>query len=417
MKILQESLKTAKNREKLFEILKTDVCNNCLGRQFGMLGHGLSNAERGSFLRNLAGEITNSTSQLKEPKVCKVCDNFFKEKIDRVANEIIKNFHNIEFKTFLIGTVMSGELVRKQEELWERIGIEDVEPIKTEINRELGKIIEKKTDKAFSPKNPELTVLANLQTGKIKANIRSLYVSGGYTKLVRGIPQTKWICSSCGGKGCIECKGTGKRYKTSVQEIIEKPFLKATKAKHSSFHGAGREDIDARNLSFRPFVIEILQPEKRKIDLKKIERQLSKNKKVKVRKLKFCEKELIEKLKKAKIDKTYEAEVKFASVIDKKKLKELKKLPSIEIHQQTPQRVVHRRADILRKRAVRSIVWKLKGKRKIVFKIRAESGLYIKELITGDDGRTKPSIAEMLNNKVKKVNLDVVKIHTKGFGK
>lgn len=408
MKIFDEE----KNREKLFDVIKNGLCNNCVGRQFGMLGHGMTNAERGKILRNYASKVTKEN--LKEPESCKLCNNFFKERIKQLADEILKSFKDIEFKTFLIGSVLSGEMVRRQNELWERTGIEEVEPIKAEINRELGKIIEKKSDKTFSPKNPDITILVNLQTGKIKTTPRSLYISGGYSKLVRGIPQTMWVCNNCGGKGCTVCKGTGKLYPTSVQEIIEKPFLKAAKARESSFHGAGREDIDARNLDYRPFVIEILQPKKRRIELKKIERQINKNKKVKVRGLKFVDKELIEKLKKAKIDKTYEAEVVFEKKIERKKLQELRKLPGIEIQQQTPQRVVHRRADILRKRAVRSIGWKLKGQKKIVFKIRAESGLYIKELITGDEGRTKPSVAEMLGNKVKKINLDVIKIHTKG---
>jgi len=402
-----------KNKTKLFEVIESGLCDNCLGRQFGMVGHGMTNAERGKILRSYASKMAKA--KMKEPEACSVCDNFFKEKIKKVADSVLKSFKGIEFKTFLIGSILPGEMIRKENELWERTGIEEVEPIKAEINRELGKIIEKKSDKKFSMKNPDVTVLVNLQTDKIKASIRSLYVSGGYSKLVRGIPQTMWICGECGGKGCVTCKGTGKLYPTSMQEIIEKPFLKAAKAKESSFHGAGREDIDARNLDYRPFVIEILQPKKRKIDLKKIGRQINKNRKVKVRGLKFVGKELIEKLKKAKIDKTYEAEVEFEKAIDKKKLKELRKLPNVQIQQQTPQRVVHRRADILRRRSVRSISWKLKGKRRIVFKIRAESGLYIKELINGDEGRTKPSVAEMLGNKVKKINLDVIKIHTKGL--
>jgi len=420
--------------EKAKELLKQPICNSCLGRQWGNLLSGLSNEQRGKIIREYAAMLLDSGESIdidknnfhgikfrnikiktEKPEKCSVCKNFFRDELERLAKETVKKFRGIEFSSFLVGTILSNELQRAEEEVWSRAGIEFVEPIKAEINREFGKFIERISDKSFLSKNPEMTILVNLQTGKIKTNIRSLYVTGGYSKLVRGIPQTKWICSSCGGKGCVACKGTGKLYKTSVQEIIEKPFLKAAKAKESSFHGAGREDIDARNLSCRPFVIEILQPKKRKIDLKKIEKELSKNKKVKVRGLKFCCKELIEKLKKAKIDKTYEAEVEFASVVDKKKLKGLKKLPNMEIHQQTPQRVVHRRADILRKRAVRSIVWKLKGKKKIIFKIRAESGLYIKELISGDEGRTKPSVAEMLDNKVKKINLDVVKIHTKGL--
>jgi tRNA pseudouridine synthase 10 len=64
---------------------------------------------------------------------------------------------------------------------------------------------------------------------------------------------------------------------------------------------------------------------------------------------------------------------------------------------------------------VKSISWKLLDKKRLKLIIMAESGLYIKELITGDEGRTKPNVTDLLNNKVKKINLDVIKIHTKGF--
>ena len=190
------------------------------------------------------------------------------------------------------------------------------------------------------------------------------------------------------------------------------PFLKSCKSKKSKFHGAGREDIDARNLGGRPFVIEIIKPLKRKIDLKKIYQVLKKNPKVNARKLKFADKDLILKLKTAKIDKTYRAEVTFSKNIDKKLLKNIKKFAKEPILQQTPNRVKHRRADLTRRRLIKSISWKTKNKKQLIFTIRTEGGLYIKELISGDQGRTKPNIAEILNNKVKKIRLDVVKVHS-----
>lgn len=205
-------------------------------------------------------------------------------------------------------------------------------------------------------------------------------------------------------------------YPTSVQEIIEKPLLKATGARKSSFSGAGREDIDARCIDFRPFVIEILKPEKRKIDLKKIEKQINKSKKVNVKNLKIVGlgKELIRRIKTERYDKTYLAEVEFEKKIDRKKLKLLKQLTKEPLIQKTPLRVVHRRADKFRKRRVKEISYKVKGKR-LILKIRAEAGLYIKELINGDNGRTKPNISDMIENKVKKINLDVIKIHAKNL--
>lgn len=419
--------------EKAIEILKQPVCNNCLGRAFGNLLSGFTNEQRGKIIRQYIAFLIDSGEKIdvdlsnfygikfrnakiksEKPKTCKLCKNFFLEEINSVAKKIIEKLKGIEFNTFLVGSIVSDDLLKAEEELWSKTGIEFVEPIKSEINRELGKRIEKLTKKKFKAKNPDVTVTIDLNTDKIKIEVRGLYIFGKYQKLVRGIPQAKWVCLRCGGKGCTYCKGEGKLYPTSVQEIIEKPLLKATKSKKSKFSAHGREDIDARCLDHRPFVIELVKPIKRKIELKKVEKEINKSKKVKVKGLAFTDKEMIRKLKFTKIDKTYLAIVEFKKAIDKKKLKQLKNLIKEPIMQKTPLRVVHRRADKFRKRLVKKISWKLLSRKKLQLKITGETGLYIKELITGDEGRTKPNVSELLGSKVKKISLDVIKIHTKG---
>lgn len=422
-----------KINEKIIEALKDSyVCNNCLGRIFGNLLSGLSNRERGYILRYYIAFLIDSGEKIdvdlsnfynvkfrnvkldiEKPKECKICKNFFLEKIDKTAENITKKLKGIEFSTFQIGSVIPDELLSEENKVFEKVGIEFVESIKSEINRELGKRVERLMGKKFALKNPDVTVLVDLNTESIRLQIRSLYVYGKYKKLARGIPQTKWVCPKCYGKGCIYCKGEGKLYPTSVQEIIEKPLLKATESKKSKFSGSGREDIDARCLDWRPFVIELVKPVKRKIDLKKIEREINKSKKVKVKGLKFSSKEVVRQIKTERIDKTYLVEIEFKDDIDKSKLNKLKDLTKEPILQKTPLRVLHRRVDKYRKRSVKSVSYKLISKRKLQLKIRAESGLYIKELITGDEGRTKPNIVDLLENKVKKISLDVIKIHTK----
>jgi len=423
-----------KIKEKAIEILKFGyVCDNCLGRQFSQLLSGFSNKERGKIFRNFiamaidSGEkinvdlsnfyeikFLNERIKSEKPKKCIICKGFFEEKIEKIAEKIVKKIKKYEFNTFLIGSILSDELLKAEEELWKKVGIEFCETIKSEINRELGKIVKRKLKKKFETKNPDITIIVNLKKNKIKVEIRSLYILGEYKKIVRGIPQTKWTCKYCKGKGCKYCNWKGKMYPTSVQEIIEKPFLKLTKGEKTKFHGAGREDIDARCLDYRPFVIEVVKPIKRKINLKQIEKEINKSKKVKVRKLKFTTKKTIRKIKTVRLDKTYFAEVWFENDIEKDKLKKLKSLANTQILQKTPLRVLHRRTNKLRKRKVKEISWKIVGRKKLELKIKAESGLYIKELITGDEGRTKPSVVQILNNKVKKINLDVIKIHKKG---
>ena len=398
-------------REKILELSRYNLCPNCLGRQFAMIGTGMTNRERGGLITELAKQKFGI--ELKKTKECELCQDFFDQAIEKVVANAREKLKEVEFKTFLVGSIVSDEMAKKEEEVWEKSGIQDVERLKTEINREVGKRIERTTGEKFERKNPDIVVFVNAENYSARLQIRSLFVYGRYQKLVRGIPQTKWICSRCQGKGCTFCRGEGKLYKTSVQEIIEKPWLAATKSHKSKFHGSGREDIDARNLAWRPFVIEIIKPTKRKVNFKKIETQVNKSKKVKIKNLKLVDKTVVRKIKTERIDKTYLAEVTFESKIDKSKLKNLKSLTVEPILQKTPLRVVHRRADKFRKRWVKKISWKVLASKKLQLKITGESGLYIKELITGDEGRTKPNVADTINNKVKKISLDVIKIHTK----
>jgi len=49
-----------------------------------------------------------------------------------------------------------------------------------------------------------------------------------------------------------------------------------------------------------------------------------------------------------------------------------------------------------------------------VWEVRTESGAYIKELISGDGGRTRPSVAEILGVDARCEALDVLHIHWRG---
>jgi tRNA pseudouridine synthase 10 len=42
--------------------------------------------------------------------------------------------------------------------------------------------------------------------------------------------------------------------------------------------------------------------------------------------------------------------------------------------------------------------------------IRASGGLYVKELVNGDDGRTKPSFTEVLGRRAECLELDVLHV-------
>jgi len=172
---------------------------------------------------------------------------------------------------------------------------------------------------------------------------------------------------------------------------------------------SGREDRDALCLGWRPFIIELLQPKKRKIDLKKALTQINKSKKIKVKNLKFVDSKKIAKIKELKLDKTYRALIKTDKPITKSDLNKLKSLIGV-IKQRTPIRVRHRRADLTRKRIVKQVSTKYINKNTFEMKIKTSAGLYVKELISGDKGRTKPSVSEILGVNAICKELDVINI-------
>ncbi|MEA3229331.1 MAG: tRNA pseudouridine(54/55) synthase Pus10, partial [archaeon] len=181
---------------------------------------------------------------------------------------------------------------------------------------------------------------------------------------------------------------------------------------NSKFHGAGREDIDALNLAGREFVLEIQEPVKRSPDLKKLEKEINRiNKgKVSVEKLQMCEKKKIVELKDKRLDKRYMAVVELDKPVSEDDVKKIIKLKGKTIKQQTPKRVVHRRADIVRDRKVLEISAKFINPKKIEIEVKGEAGLYIKELVSSDDGRTIPSVSSVLGVGAKVATLDVIEI-------
>ena len=175
-----------------------------------------------------------------------------------------------------MGTKVNGMLLENEELLWEIAGASHAEPLKAELNREVGKIIERETGKIADFDRPDLVVILNLWIEEVELQINSVFIYGRYKKFKRGIPQTKWLCRECRGKGCQRCDFTGKMYAESVEELISCPILEEFKGEDMVLHGSGSEDIDARMLgSGRLFVLEIKEPRRRKLDLRLLENKVN----------------------------------------------------------------------------------------------------------------------------------------------
>ncbi len=387
------------------------ICKNCLGRKLSKIIEGSNNVERAD---KVAEELDIDLDDVD----CVVCDNLFDKLDDGLYKKIDDKINKlgIEFETFLVGSKISKDIQKRDEELSEKFNL-NVETIKKEVNRLIGLGIWKIYDKEAEFESQDIVFNIDLVgEPKVRIQINPLYIEGRYNKLKRGIPQTKWPCTKCKGRGCDECNHTGKQYPESVEELISEHFLKLTKGREAKFHGAGREDIDVLMLgSGRPFVLEIKEPKIRKIDLHSVEEKINEinEGKTSYHNLHVCERRRKAEIKQSSPDtyKVYNALVKCDDVIDRDKLEQITDLN--EIHQQTPLRVLRRRADKVRVKHVLDLSYDLIDDTSFNMRIKTEGGLYIKELISGDDGRSKPNISEILGVNAICEQLDVIEVSEK----
>jgi len=226
------------------------------------------------------------------------------------------------------------------------------------------------------------------------------YIGGRYIKLRRGLPNSPWFDFNGERKGG-----------TSVQEEIAKIVLPSLRADGYTFMSSGREDIDVRMLgNGRPFALEI---KNMRASMPSAETAAALEKSlilassgVEIRNLGPLGPESMALFK----DGEQEKRKSYAAVCwvpravtsdDYEKLNALGNQGDLEIEQWTPLRVLHRRPNLCRRRAVHEMVAEsLPGLPQGYFLLRVTTaaGTYVKEFVHGDRGRTRPCVKEILES-------------------
>ena len=396
------------NLDVAAEIARSGVCDHCLGRMFGKLGTGMTNDLRGRILRD---KLREKGIDAPAEEFCPLCENVF-DMMDRFAEAAAESINEVESDNFLIGTRIEPEIVEREKEIKERYNLENSETIKAELNREIGKLALPMIHRPVEFKNPQVVALVDTRFADVTLDISPVFIAGRYTKYSREIPQTIWPCRVCHGKGCDHCNGKGKMYPTSVQEIIGDIALEMAEGQEHFFHGMGREDIDACMLGEgRPFVLEISQPRKRYIDLDELERRANQTDMAGFNSLKFVQREAVERYKAAASDKVYHVHVIAEGKVNKEELVRVaQSFKDVTIDQRTPRRVEHRRADLVRKRKIHWCEAEWISDDSFDLDLETDSGTYVKEFVSGDEGRSIPSFSERLGIQCKVQTLDVMAI-------
>ena len=265
----EEEIPSAPNPAGLKHLVRIGCCNHCLGRIGGKKRFGQSNYESGVAIRTSVVEIDSTMSEAREKApLCPLCENLFEE-ASLLAELIKEAIGERECSRLQLGARIPKDQTEAEDYLRKKLAAPGSLPLKSSLVEEVAVQLNNiGYGQNLVVEKPEILALIDVLTLTVELDIRSHYIYGRYRKLERGIPQTKWPCRACKGRGCQKCDQSGLQYKSSVQALIGDPLLDIFGSKEHAFHGMGREDIDVRCMGRgRPFVIEMKRPVKRNVDL------------------------------------------------------------------------------------------------------------------------------------------------------
>lgn len=330
--------------------------------------------------------------------------------VARALDEVERR--GLEFSSFLVGLTHDDPAV----------ATDALEDWKRAVKRAAGiRLFERWRDRGMRVDvdlvRPDLRVLYEPRSERIRLVIAHAFIYGRYRKLVRNLPQTRWHCRACRGRGCRRCDFTGRQYRESVEELLGDPLAQAFRAEGEPvLHGAGREDLDVRTLGRgRPFVVELASPRLRSsVDLGRVAGSIDARAAGKVElasPLVLAPPEAVARVKALGAPKRYRALVRCEGRVDPAALAAIElRFSGVRIEQRTPERVAHRRADLVRARTVVRLSARAVDERSFEVELETEAGTYVKELVSGDDGRTSPSVSEALGVACRVAELDVLDV-------
>ena len=515
-----EEIPRAPSPAGLKHLRRMGTCNSCLGRLGGKRSYQQNNEISGQQIRDSISEGNQRLINIREEiPLCPFCENLFEE-VDLLTDVIEDALQGYNVQKLQIGARFPKDQIEHEEGIRKQYAAGGSDALKPSLVKSISTLLGERLNKVeIVNDKPDILALIDVLTLTVTLDIRSAYIYGRYKKHERGIPQTRWPCRACKGRGCAKCNDTGQQYPSSVQDLIGNPMIEFFEGREHAFHGMGREDIDVRCLGRgRPFVLEIKEPKRWDIDyedaMKIVNEQA--NGSIEITDVRKSNRSEVVRIKDTPAEKSYtirfrvepmtqpELDILTApldltkedvqkrgrgrrkhrrrgdkkdnpekplerveiSILEESELKNMKKAELVEIciersceqkgvkaelianllatnpepvetlplpdestilaiieklegvnlAQRTPERVAHRRADLVRRRKVietRDAAVQIDGSGSISveFTLRCESGTYVKETVHGDDGRTQPSIASLIKAKCTVEWLDVGDIH------
>jgi len=244
------------------KILKDhNLCDNCLGRLFA--------SKLGVSSHQKLGKKIRSTLHKKNPKSCFICKNMM-SKLDTQLSKMYEMSNDFEFSTFLVGAILPPSILDRDDQIRSKFKLRGINSIKGDINREIGKRFGRRTKTKVDYQNPEIVFTLDFKKEECEIKPKPLFLSGRYTKSIRGIPQKQRSCNQCRGKGCYVCEFHGISEFDSVEGKIARFLYEKFGALQAKITWIGSEDESSLVLGRgRPFFAKLINPHKRKLRLGK----------------------------------------------------------------------------------------------------------------------------------------------------
>ncbi|EGG22674.1 hypothetical protein DFA_04804 [Cavenderia fasciculata] len=262
----------------------------------------------------------------------------------------------------------------------------------------------------------------------------SVYISGRYNKYSRSLSQTNMLPIEY--KKQLEQNPTTtvtndkmdeplitinnddrQRLTGSVDELFNKKIMEMFACDSTNLVGSGREDIDVRMLGQgRPFFIELINARKIKYtpkDFLDLQNAINnEHSEIRLTDLQFITKKQTTLLNEGGTTKKkiYRCVVWTDKELGEEDLKVLSTLKDIELKQNTPVRVMHRRTLMERKKMIDKLEYEYVCPHIFTLDVWAQAGTYIKEFVHGDLGRTTPNVGSILNCEADILQLDVLNV-------
>lgn len=367
-------------------IKKYELCNNCLGRLFSKQLHLSSNKLLGKKLRKNINYIQK----------CYICKNLF-DNLNHFLKLMLDISSTYSFSSFSVGAMIKPSIVDRDDYIRSKYKLKGIDSVKTDISKELRKLFSRKTKKTIDFLDPDVTFTINLKDESCQLRSKSIFLSGRYIKILRGISQKQKSCENCSGKGCRTCNFHGISEFDSVEGIISQFLFKKFGGSTAKFTWIGGEDKSSLVLGTgRPFFVKIKNPLKRNLKLANLTFDF-----LKITNLKIIPKSPKNPLK---FNSSIELKISTEDEIDSKNLKKLKDLQKHPI-------VVYEKSGKRSEKKIFVVKYKKNSSNTFTLFIIAEGGFPVKRFVNSDD--VSPGISQILNTSCKCQEFDFLDIKVK----